>query len=171
MCSSFSFQLQEAALTAVASIALSSKRHFTKYYDTFVPGVKSILSSAKGKSMATLRGKAIECISLIGRAVGPEKFRPDCKLAPLPPCHNANAQKRLRENHACKRSPPDFASAAAQGVSASFASSKVARPCVRSTTAGAIRYLCAQGRGCPKTARAHLCLRPGIQVPRARQEW
>jgi len=70
----------EQSLTAVASIAGCSNRHFIPYYDTFVPILKEILSTATQKDQRMLRGKAMECISLIGIAVGKEKFMTDAKF-------------------------------------------------------------------------------------------
>jgi hypothetical protein len=69
----------EQALTCVASIAGCANRHFIPYYDTFVPILKNILSTAVLKEQRVLRGKAMECISLIGIAVGKEKFMPDAR--------------------------------------------------------------------------------------------
>ncbi|KAG8470763.1 hypothetical protein KFE25_009184 [Diacronema lutheri] len=68
--------VQEQAVTAVASIADVADGSFAPFYDTFVPGLIAILSSAQGKEMHMLRGKAMECVSLIGLAVGREKFEP-----------------------------------------------------------------------------------------------
>ncbi|PSR95359.1 Importin-5 like [Actinidia chinensis var. chinensis] len=72
-------QVQEGALTALASVADSSKEHFQKYYDAVIPYLKSILVNATDKSNRMLRAKAMECISLVGMAVGKEKFRDDAK--------------------------------------------------------------------------------------------
>jgi len=69
--------VQEQAVTAVAAIADCIKEKFTPYYDTFMPFMKRILAEAAGKNYRTLRGKAIECISIIAIAVGKEKFLPD----------------------------------------------------------------------------------------------
>ena len=44
-----------------------------------MPGLKGLLQSAQGKDYRMLRGKAMECISLIGVAVGKEKFAADAK--------------------------------------------------------------------------------------------
>ena len=44
-----------------------------------MPGLKGLLQSAQGKDYRMLRGKAMECISLIGVAVGKERFGPDAK--------------------------------------------------------------------------------------------
>ncbi|KAL6958895.1 hypothetical protein U1Q18_040240 [Sarracenia purpurea var. burkii] len=71
--------VQEGALTALALVAESSQEHFQKYYDAVMPYLKAILVNATDKSNRMLRAKAMECISLIGMAVGKEKFRDDAK--------------------------------------------------------------------------------------------
>ena len=43
----------------------------------FVPCLKYIIQNATTTELRLLRGKTIECISLIGLAVGPEKFTAD----------------------------------------------------------------------------------------------
>ncbi|KAI3865039.1 hypothetical protein MKX03_012193 [Papaver bracteatum] len=71
--------VQEGALTALASVADSSQEHFQKYYDVVMPYLKAILLNATDKSNRMLRAKSMECISLVGMAVGKEKFRDDAK--------------------------------------------------------------------------------------------
>ncbi|KAI4345306.1 hypothetical protein L6164_012442 [Bauhinia variegata] len=71
--------VQEGALTALASVADSSQEHFQKYYDAVMPYLKAILINATDKSNRMLRAKSMECISLVGMAVGKEKFRDDAK--------------------------------------------------------------------------------------------
>ncbi|CAJ2677416.1 unnamed protein product [Trifolium pratense] len=71
--------VQEGALTALASVADSSQEHFQKYYDAVIPYLKAILVNATDKSNRMLRAKSMECISLVGMAVGKEKFRADAK--------------------------------------------------------------------------------------------
>lgn len=44
-----------------------------------IPYLKAILLNANDKSNRMLRAKAMECISLVGMAVGKEKFRDDAK--------------------------------------------------------------------------------------------
>lgn len=44
-----------------------------------MPYLKAILMNATDKSNRMLRAKAMECISLVGMAVGKEKFREDAK--------------------------------------------------------------------------------------------
>ncbi len=45
--------------------------------DQVMPLLRHILSNATDKSHALLRAKALECISLVGMAVGREQFRQD----------------------------------------------------------------------------------------------
>ena len=44
-----------------------------------MPGLRQLLTDLAGKEFRMLRGKAMECISLIGVAVGKEKFAADAK--------------------------------------------------------------------------------------------
>ncbi|KAG9153955.1 hypothetical protein Leryth_000484 [Lithospermum erythrorhizon] len=71
--------VQEGSLTALASVADSSQEHFKKYYDAVMPYLKTILVNANDKANRMLRAKAMECISLVGMAVGKDKFREDAK--------------------------------------------------------------------------------------------
>ncbi len=71
------FSLQEGALTALASVADASKNYFINYYDHVMPLLRGILSSGVSREEALLRAKALECISLVGMAVGKERFRED----------------------------------------------------------------------------------------------
>jgi len=71
--------VQEQAVTAIAAIADCIEENFIKYYDSVIPFLKSILTNANNKEHRKLRGKAMECISLIGIAVGKEKFFQDAK--------------------------------------------------------------------------------------------
>jgi hypothetical protein len=92
--------LLEESITAIACLATLADKHFDKvrfrwlpitlshclayflrfslqYYGTFMPAMKEILRSTHGSSYLVVRGKTIECISLIGVAVGPEVFSDD----------------------------------------------------------------------------------------------
>ncbi|XP_013628816.1 PREDICTED: importin-5-like isoform X2 [Brassica oleracea var. oleracea] len=71
--------VQEGALTALASVADSSQEHFQKYYDVVMPYLKTILMNATDKSKRMLRAKSMECISLVGMAVGKDKFKEDAR--------------------------------------------------------------------------------------------
>lgn len=69
---------QEQAVTAIAAVADSAEGAFLKYYDWFMPRLKQVLTGAAGeKDLRRLRGKVMECISLIGLSVGSEKFGRD----------------------------------------------------------------------------------------------
>lgn len=71
--------LQEGALTALASVADAANAHFIRYYDTVMPMLKTVLYGANNKSEQLLRAKALECVSLVGMAVGKERFRADAQ--------------------------------------------------------------------------------------------
>eukprot|EP01114_Cavostelium_apophysatum_P016598 TRINITY_DN4762_c0_g1_i1.p1 TRINITY_DN4762_c0_g1~~TRINITY_DN4762_c0_g1_i1.p1 ORF type:complete len:1093 (-),score=369.83 TRINITY_DN4762_c0_g1_i1:62-3340(-) len=71
--------VQEQVVTAIAAIADCMQESFVQFYDVVVPFLKSILSNANSNEYRMLRGKAMECISLIGVAVGKEKFYQDAK--------------------------------------------------------------------------------------------
>ncbi|CAN8300728.1 unnamed protein product [Cochlearia groenlandica] len=71
--------VQEGALTALASVADSSQEYFQKYYDAVMPYLKTILMNATDKSKRMLRAKSMECISLVGMAVGKDRFRDDAR--------------------------------------------------------------------------------------------
>ena len=60
-------------MTTVATVADTAETRFTKYYERFMPSLKYIFQNAVDKDYRLLRGKSIECISLIGLAVGAEK--------------------------------------------------------------------------------------------------
>ncbi|XP_018655445.1 putative importin-beta 3 [Schistosoma mansoni] len=64
-------------VTTVASVADAAEKKFLPYYDRFMPVLKYIMENATHKDLRLLRGKTIECISLIGLAVGKEKFIQD----------------------------------------------------------------------------------------------
>uniref|UniRef100_A0A804JD68 TOG domain-containing protein n=1 Tax=Musa acuminata subsp. malaccensis TaxID=214687 RepID=A0A804JD68_MUSAM len=66
--------VQEGALTALASVADLSQENFQKYYDAVMTYLKVILVNATDKSNRMLRAKSMECISLVGMAVGKENF-------------------------------------------------------------------------------------------------
>jgi len=69
----------EQVLTTIATVADTAEAKFVAYYDRFMPSLKYIFQNAIAKDYRLLRGKAIECISLIGLAVGAEKFIADAR--------------------------------------------------------------------------------------------
>lgn len=71
--------VQEGALTALAAVADCAQEQFERYYDVVMPYLKAILMNARDKELRMLRAKSMECISLVGMAVGKAKFRDDAK--------------------------------------------------------------------------------------------
>lgn len=68
----------EQVVTTIASVADTAQDHYVRYYDRVMPALKYILANATASpDLRLLRGKCVECISLIGLAVGKEKFGPD----------------------------------------------------------------------------------------------
>ncbi|KAL0207661.1 hypothetical protein P9112_012289 [Eukaryota sp. TZLM1-RC] len=70
---------KEQSVTALAALAKSCGNAFGKFYDTLMPFLVSILTHATSSDTQTLRGKAVECISLIGIAVGKDRFLNDAQ--------------------------------------------------------------------------------------------
>ncbi|KAI4504097.1 hypothetical protein M0802_000568 [Mischocyttarus mexicanus] len=67
----------EQVVTTIASVADTCEEQFVTYYDRLMPCLKYIIQNATLPEHKMLRGKTIECVSLIGVAVGPEKFIAD----------------------------------------------------------------------------------------------
>ncbi|XP_075236845.1 karyopherin beta 3 [Lycorma delicatula] len=67
----------EQVVTTIASVADTSEEQFVAYYDRLMPCLKYIIQNANTRELKMLRGKTIECVSLIGLAVGAEKFMND----------------------------------------------------------------------------------------------
>lgn len=67
----------EQVVTTIASVADTSEEQFVAYYDRLMPCLKYIIQNANTPELKLLRGKTIECVSLIGLAVGREKFMKD----------------------------------------------------------------------------------------------
>ncbi|XP_003737866.1 importin-5 [Galendromus occidentalis] len=67
----------EQVLVTTSALADSCGKDFIPFYDSFVPQLKYIIERANTKELELLRGKAIECVSLIGVAVGKERFTGD----------------------------------------------------------------------------------------------
>nr|GEW71479.1 hypothetical protein [Tanacetum cinerariifolium] len=63
----------------VSKLLVLLQEQFQKYYDAVMPYLKAILINANDKANRMLRAKAMECISLVGMAVGKDKFRDDAK--------------------------------------------------------------------------------------------
>uniref|UniRef100_M4C1X8 IPO4/5-like TPR repeats domain-containing protein n=1 Tax=Hyaloperonospora arabidopsidis (strain Emoy2) TaxID=559515 RepID=M4C1X8_HYAAE len=88
--------VQEQAITAISSVAMVAGASFTKYYPAIMPPLQQILmkclqesvqvassspvvqkSQSAAPSSFTLGGITLECLSLIGQAVGKEVFSRD----------------------------------------------------------------------------------------------
>ncbi|KAG0314219.1 hypothetical protein BGZ97_009502 [Linnemannia gamsii] len=68
--------VQEQAITTIATVADSAEDRFVKYYSSIMPLLINVLRQATNKEYRLLRGKAMECASLIALAVGKEVFAP-----------------------------------------------------------------------------------------------
>ena len=80
------FMVLEQLCTTVAAVADKVEADFKSQYPRFLPNLRSLLQAtenAKAPELASepdlrlLRGKTIECVSLIGLAVGKEMFLRD----------------------------------------------------------------------------------------------
>ncbi|CAG8499248.1 1824_t:CDS:10 [Acaulospora colombiana] len=58
--------VQEQAITSIATVADSAEDRFVKYYSAIMPLLINVLRNAHQKEYRLLRGKAMECASLIG---------------------------------------------------------------------------------------------------------
>jgi len=73
--------VQEESITSIAVVAAVMESDFSQYYDGMMPMLKQLVMHATSEKEGRLRGKAFECMSLLGLAVGKEKFLPDAKDA------------------------------------------------------------------------------------------
>eukprot|EP00916_Digyalum_oweni_P008854 GHVL01014793.1.p1 GENE.GHVL01014793.1~~GHVL01014793.1.p1 ORF type:complete len:1096 (+),score=177.47 GHVL01014793.1:40-3288(+) len=71
--------LREWSITCIAVIAGCIEGEFASYYHIVMPIMKEIVVSSSGLKNQKLRGKALECISIIGFGVGKEMFLNDGK--------------------------------------------------------------------------------------------
>ncbi|XP_023336717.1 importin-5 [Eurytemora carolleeae] len=67
----------EQIVTTIASVADTAEDNFVEHYDKFMPCLKYMIEKATSPELRMLRGKTIECVSLIGLAVGGDKFSAD----------------------------------------------------------------------------------------------
>ena len=68
---------QEQAMTTLAQVADSAANEFKKFYSQLMPTLLNFLTAPASKETRLLKGKAIDCASLIALAVGKELFAPD----------------------------------------------------------------------------------------------
>jgi hypothetical protein len=73
--------IQEESITAIAVVAGVIDKGFGQYYDGVMPLLLKIISMPREENdkMDRMRGKAFECLSLLGAGVDPQKFLPDAK--------------------------------------------------------------------------------------------
>eukprot|EP00928_Gymnodinium_smaydae_P050048 TRINITY_DN3366_c0_g3_i1.p1 TRINITY_DN3366_c0_g3~~TRINITY_DN3366_c0_g3_i1.p1 ORF type:complete len:832 (+),score=242.22 TRINITY_DN3366_c0_g3_i1:276-2498(+) len=70
--------MQENCLSAVASIAEEAvEDQFSNFYGDVMPLIKQVIVNANKEDEKRLRGKAFECVSVIGQAVGKDMFLAD----------------------------------------------------------------------------------------------
>ncbi|KAG0331637.1 hypothetical protein BG000_010719 [Podila horticola] len=68
--------IQEQAITTIATVADSAEERFVKYYSSIMPLLINVLQQATSSEYRLLRGKTMECASLIALAVGKNIFAP-----------------------------------------------------------------------------------------------
>lgn len=93
----------------------------------FMPMLKYIIQNAVQHELRLLRGKTIECVSLIGLAVGRDKFLADCSevMQLLLKSQTQEAQDETADDDPqVNRSLPDKSTEAANNSSATFAPSR-----------------------------------------------
>ncbi|CAE8709034.1 unnamed protein product, partial [Polarella glacialis] len=73
--------VREESITSIAVIAGVIEKDFSAYYDGIMPMLKQFIMHATSEKENRLRGKSFECMSLLGIAVGKEKFLPDARDA------------------------------------------------------------------------------------------
>eukprot|EP00929_Paragymnodinium_shiwhaense_P034542 TRINITY_DN18781_c0_g1_i1.p1 TRINITY_DN18781_c0_g1~~TRINITY_DN18781_c0_g1_i1.p1 ORF type:complete len:1117 (-),score=455.11 TRINITY_DN18781_c0_g1_i1:188-3538(-) len=73
--------VREEAITSIAVMAGTLEKDFGTYYGSIMPMLKECIMTCTGEKEGKLRGKAFECMSLLGLAVGKEQFLPDAEQA------------------------------------------------------------------------------------------
>ncbi|KAF8822042.1 HEAT repeat-containing protein [Cardiosporidium cionae] len=73
--------VREQAVTAIAVTAAVIEEDFMEFYSTVMPSIMKIVEKCTEKGDRTCRGRAIECISIVGLSVGPERFMLDSQPA------------------------------------------------------------------------------------------
>jgi hypothetical protein len=69
--------LVQNILSALSSIAEGCAETFSQFYKDLIPFLVGLVQNYSSEELKTLRGKAIECLTQICKAVGRETFRPD----------------------------------------------------------------------------------------------
>mmetsp|Transcript_28692 Transcript_28692/g.60883 ORF Transcript_28692/g.60883 Transcript_28692/m.60883 type:complete len:1144 (-) Transcript_28692:9-3440(-) len=71
--------MMEQCLAGIAAVGGVAEEHFQPYYTHVMPALKHIIATKTAEPERMLRGKAFECASLIGDAVGKELFLADAR--------------------------------------------------------------------------------------------
>ena len=66
-------------MTTLATIADTTGGEFCNHYSMVMPYLLNILKTSTGKELRVLRGKAVECMSLVALAVGKPHFIKDAR--------------------------------------------------------------------------------------------
>ena len=69
--------VQEQALSTIATVADAAEAAFDKFYDGLMPLLFNVLRNQNDPKYSVLRGKAMECASLIAQAVGKARLGQD----------------------------------------------------------------------------------------------
>ncbi|KAI0983856.1 hypothetical protein GJ496_008474 [Pomphorhynchus laevis] len=69
----------EQIITTISAIADMSEADFLPYYERFITKLLHLLALVSSSDYQNLRGKVIECITLVGYSVGKDRFLNDCQ--------------------------------------------------------------------------------------------
>ena len=67
------------AMDATAAVATAAGDGFARFYDSFMPAAKGIITQASSEELRPLRGRTMQCIAKIGSAVGVDRFAQDAQ--------------------------------------------------------------------------------------------
>ena len=70
---------REECISSIAHIAKQLEKDFSRYYDAVMPVIQQFAAQATGEKEELLRGRAFECMSFLGAAVGKERFFADAQ--------------------------------------------------------------------------------------------
>lgn len=79
VCGIPALKVQETLISALDVLIHAIGGAFAPHYDAFVPHLKGLVQRARGKDERLLRGLAIESLSVIGTAVGRDRFAQDAR--------------------------------------------------------------------------------------------
>lgn len=66
--------IQESSLSLMSATAEAMQEDFGRFYGDVMPVLEQILTSCGGAEQRLLRGKALECVSIVGSTVGKERY-------------------------------------------------------------------------------------------------